>query len=240
MKSFAAITLLCAALAEVAHGHYIFQYLTANGVKGAQYQNIRKNTNNNSPVTDLASNDLRCNVGGASGASTTTVSVAAGSSVTFTADQAVYHQGPVSFYLTKVASAAAADGSSDWVKIKEIGPTFSGGQATWDLKGTSLIRSTPSILANTQADNYSVTIPTCVAAGEYLLRIEQLAIHNPGSPPQFYISCAQIKVTGGGSKTLTPTTKIPGHVKATDPGYTANIYNGFTSYTVPGPKVATC
>lgn len=135
MKSFAAITLLCAALAEVAHGHYIFQYLTANGVKGAQYQNVRKNTNNNSPVTDLASNDLRCNVGGGSGASTTTVSVAAGSSVTFTADQAVYHQGPVSFYLSKVSSAASADGSADWVKIKEIGPTFSGGQATWDLKG---------------------------------------------------------------------------------------------------------
>ena len=89
----------------------------------------------NSPVTELASNDLRCNVGGGSGASTTTVSVAAGSSVTFTADQAVYHQGPVAFYLTKVASAAGADGSSDWVKIKEIGPTFSNGQATWDLKG---------------------------------------------------------------------------------------------------------
>lgn len=139
MKFFAA-TLLCAALAEVAHGHYIFQYLTANGVKGAQYQNIRRNTNNNSPVTDLASNDLRCNVGGGSGASTTTVSVAAGSSVTFTADQAVYHQGPVAFYLTKVASASAADGSSDWVKIKEIGPTFSGGQATWDLKGMFYIR----------------------------------------------------------------------------------------------------
>jgi hypothetical protein len=50
----------------------------------------------------------------------------------------------------------------------------------------------------------------------------------------------QIKVTGGGSKALTPTTKIPGHVKNTDPGYTANIYNQFTSYTVPGPKVATC
>lgn len=136
MKSFAAIAVLCA-LAEVAHGHYIFQYLTANGAKGAQYQNIRKNTNNNSPVTDLASNDLRCNVGGGSGASTTTVSVAAGSSVTLTADQAVYHQGPVSFYLSKVSSAASADGSSDWVKIKEIGPTFSGGQATWDLKGMS-------------------------------------------------------------------------------------------------------
>lgn len=74
----------------------IFQKLTANGAQGGVYQNIRANTNYNSPVTDLASKDLRCNVGGASGASTSTVSVAAGSSVTFTADIAVYHQGPVS------------------------------------------------------------------------------------------------------------------------------------------------
>jgi hypothetical protein len=73
-------------------------------------------------------------VGGASGASTSTVSVAAGSSVSFTADQAVYHQGPVSFYMTKVDSAAAADGSTDWAKIKEIGPAFNGGQAKWDLE----------------------------------------------------------------------------------------------------------
>jgi hypothetical protein len=72
------------------------------------------------------------------------------------------------------------------------------------------------------AATYSVTIPSCIAPGEYLLRIEQLGIHNPGSPPQFYISCAQIKVTGGGSKSLSPTTKIPGHVKSTDPGYTVS------------------
>jgi hypothetical protein len=83
----------------------------------------------------LTDNALRCNVNGATGASTTVVSVAAGSSVSFTADQAVYHQGPVSFYMTKVDSATAADGSSDWFKIKEIGPDFSSGQAVWDLSG---------------------------------------------------------------------------------------------------------
>lgn len=124
--------------------------------------------------------------------------------------------------MTKVDSAAAADGSTPWFKIKEIGPTFSGGQATWDMSTT-----------------YSVNIPSCVPAGEYLVRIEQLAIHNPGSTPQFYISCAQVKVTGGGSKTFSGVS-IPGHVKATDPGYTANIYNNFDSYTVPGPAVSTC
>jgi hypothetical protein len=28
----------------------------------------------------------------------------------------VYHQGPVSFYMTKVSDAPSADGSSDWFK----------------------------------------------------------------------------------------------------------------------------
>jgi hypothetical protein len=48
-----------------------------------------------------------------------------------------------------------------------------------------------------------------------------------------------LKVTGGGSGKPSPTVKIPGHVKSTDSGYTANIYNNFKSYVVPGPKVAT-
>ena len=124
--------------------------------------------------------------------------------------------------MTKVADATAADGSSDWFKIKEIGPTFSSSGATWDLE-----------------QSYSVTIPSCVPAGDYLVRIEQLAIHNPGATPQFYTECAQVKVTGGGSKTFAGV-KIPGHVKATDPGYTVNIYNNFNNYTVPGPAVSTC
>jgi hypothetical protein len=55
------------------------------------------------------------------------------------------------------------------------------------------------------------------------------------------VSCAQLKVTGGGSKSPSPVVKIPGHVKSSDPGYTANIYQpDFKSYTVPGPRVFTC
>jgi hypothetical protein len=65
---------------------------------------------------------------------TTTVSVAAGSSVAFTSDVAVYHDGPISVYMAKATTTAAAfDGSGDvWFKILDIGPTFPGG--TWDLK----------------------------------------------------------------------------------------------------------
>jgi hypothetical protein len=74
----------------------IFQFLTANGQRGSQYQYIRPNSNYNSPVTDLNSPDLRCNVGGGSGGSTATVEVRAGSSISFHSDTAVYHQGPTS------------------------------------------------------------------------------------------------------------------------------------------------
>jgi Auxiliary Activity family 9 (formerly GH61) len=72
------------------------------------------------------------------------------------------------------------------------------------------------------------------------MRIQQLGIHNPGGAPQFYISCAQLKVTGGGSGSPKPLVSIPGAFKKTDPGYKANIYNNFKNYTVPGPAVWTC
>lgn len=203
----------------------IFQQLTANNVKNPAWTYVRKNTQNNSPVTDLASNDLRCNKGGETAGNTTTVSLAAGSSVTFTADVQVYHQGPVSVYMAKAPTTAAVfDGSGTvWFKILDIGPKFPGG----DWKAT-------------QQTSFTFNLPTCIPAGEYLLRMQQLAIHNPGSTPQFYISCAQVAVTGGGSKDMGPKVAIPGFISKTDPGYTANIYSGFTSYTIPGPAVATC
>ena len=83
--------------------------------------------------SDLTSNDLRCNVGGETGNSTATVSVAAGSSVAFTSDVAVYHDGPISVYMAKATTTAVDfDGSGDvWFKILDIGPIFPGG--TWNL-----------------------------------------------------------------------------------------------------------
>ncbi|KAB5559570.1 glycoside hydrolase family 61 protein [Coniochaeta sp. 2T2.1] len=205
--------------------HYIFQQLSVGSTKSPVFQYIRQNSNYNSPVTDLSSNDLRCNVG-ASGASTQTVAVKAGDQFTFTLDTPVYHQGPISIYMSKAPGKASDyDGSGPWFKIHDIGPTFSGGQATWNMAGS-----------------YTYNIPTCIQDGEYLLRIQSLAIHNPwpAGIPQFYISCAQISVSGGGSATPGPTALIPGAFKETDPGYTANIYSNFNSYTVPGPAVFSC
>lgn len=222
--SVSSIVAAAALAAQGVSGHYIFQSLAAGSGKGAAYQYVRQNTNMNSPVLDLASNDMRCNVGGATGGSTETMTLKAGDAFTFSLDQAVYHQGPVSLYMSKAPGTAAEyDGSGAWFKIKDWAPDFSSGQAVWTMSGS-----------------YTYNIPTCIPAGEYLLRIQSLAIHNPGSTPQWYISCGQVKVEGGGSTTPSPTVSIPGAFKATDPGYTANIYNNFHSYTVPGPAPFTC
>jgi hypothetical protein len=87
------------------------------------------------------------------------------------------------------------------------------------------------------AKEYTFTLPSELPSGEYLLRVEQLGIHNPypGGIPQFYLSCAQINVVNGGSGTPGPLVEIPGYIDGTESGYQANIYNNFNSYTVPGP-----
>ncbi|KAF6823797.1 endo-beta-1,4-glucanase D 17 [Colletotrichum plurivorum] len=205
---------LAAALSVVVsdvHGHYIFQQLTVGSQKFGVFEHIRKNSNFNSPVTDLASNDLRCNEGGGSGAQTTVTQVRPGDAFSFTLDTAVYHQGPISLFLSKAPSYVQDyDGAGKWAKIKDFGPTFSNNQATWPMRQT-----------------YEHKIPSCLPNGEYLLRIQSLGIHNPwpAGVPQFYISCAQINVTGSSAPagSFAPTLFIPGAFEQTEPGYTANV-----------------
>ncbi|KAK6344100.1 hypothetical protein TWF696_007747 [Orbilia brochopaga] len=213
-----------ALLLQSASAHYIFQ--TLNG--GAPYLYFRTNTNYNSPVTDLTSTDLRCNVGALTGGSTSTYTVAAGTRITIGLDTAVYHNGPILFYLGRVPSGQTAqswDGSgSNWFKFEQRGPNFAGGSVTWPLSQT-----------------YDVTIPAGIPAGQWLLRAEQIGIHNPwpAGIPQFYIGCLQLQVTGGGSCSPSYFT-IPGHIRENDPGITVNIYTNFNSYTFPGPAPQSC
>ena len=137
------------------------------------------------------------------------------------------------------AAAVDFDGSGEvWFKILDLGPTFSGGQATWPLAGTSDSTTVNSRLIEI-SDTYSYHIPSNLPSGDYLLRFEQLGIHNPypAGTPQFYIECAQVTVTNGGTGTPGPLVSIPGWVSGTEPGYVVNIYNGLTNYTTPGPAV---
>jgi hypothetical protein len=87
----------------------------------------------------------------------------------------------------------------------------------------------------------SVTIPKNTPSGDYLLRIEHIALHQASQTngAQFYLSCAQIRVTNGGNGNPGPLVSFPGAYKSTDPGIKVNIYSGATSYTPPGPAVWT-
>jgi hypothetical protein len=132
-------TLAAVALATgQASAHYIFIKFGVGGRVGSDYENIRRNTNNNSPVTDLSSKDLRCNVGGASGASTTVASIAAGGAFSFVTDQPAYHYGPISIFMSKAPGSVqdyAGDGS--WFKTLDWGPTGSSSNVVWPMRRES-------------------------------------------------------------------------------------------------------
>lgn len=83
-----------------------------------------------------------------------------------------------------------------------------------------------------------VMIPSNLAPGDYLLRAEAIALHSASGAggAQFYITCYQITVTGGGSSNPAGVL-FPGAYKAADPGIQINIYQKLSSYVAPGPAI---
>ncbi|XP_006464123.1 hypothetical protein AGABI2DRAFT_194696 [Agaricus bisporus var. bisporus H97] len=204
-------------LSQSVSAHYIWNNLIYGS--GSTRAAIRMPVSN-SPVENVSSLDIRCNAN--PGQASETVSVAAGSTIGFDLDNTIYHQGPAAMYLGKApGSVASWDGSGNaWFKIAEWGATFN-----------------PFQFTDYNLNRLTTTIPANTPPGEYLVRIEQVGLHVAGAP-QFYISCAQIKVTGNGSGNPAKVA-IPGSGYATagDPGLTVNIYYPIpTSYTVPGPR----
>ncbi|RDL34556.1 uncharacterized protein BP5553_07684 [Venustampulla echinocandica] len=217
------------AFASVASAHYVFPSLVANGAATSEWQYVRQWTGyySNGPVTDVNSLNIRCNVD-ASTKSASTLTVAAGSTLGFTAKASISHPGPLQVYMAKVPSGSTAatwDGSGNvWFKIFGQGPNF-GGSLTWPTQGATTV---------------SFKIPAAVPSGEYLVRVEHTALHSASSAggAQFYISCGQINVTGGGNGNPTGLVAFPGAYKATDPGLMINIYYPVpTSYQLAGPAV---
>ncbi|KAF2497544.1 beta-1,4-endoglucanase [Lophium mytilinum] len=193
---------------------------------------------NNNPVTDVTSNDLRCNVGGTTGVSGV-CEVAAGNTLTVEmhaqpgdrscANPAIggNHYGPVMVYMSAVADATTADGSSSWFKVAQ--DSYAGTTESW---GTEIL--------NANCGKRTFTVPKTLASGNYLVRAEAIALHAASSSggAQFYMSCYQINVTGGGSAKPTGVL-FPGAYKASDPGILINIYQTPLTYTAPGPAVWT-
>jgi hypothetical protein len=142
------------------------------------------------------------------------------------------HWGPVQVYLTKVPDATKADGSTGWFKIfsnswsKKAGGN-SGDDDNWGTRDLSAC-----------CGRMDVKIPADIPSGDYLLRAEALALHTAGQAggAQFYMSCYQITVEGGGNASPA-TVKFPGAYSANDPGIRVNIHAPLSTYVAPGPAV---
>ncbi|KAI1171719.1 lytic polysaccharide monooxygenase [Nemania sp. FL0916] len=234
MKSITSFVLFGAACA-----HYTFPGLIYEGKVAADWTYVRQTTNYNShgPVQDVTSEQLRCYELTAGTGAPDIQTVAPGDNVGFRVDPDIEHPGPMEWYMAKVPSgktAATWDGSGNvWFKIAEDKPGFTASGMTWPTQGST---------QNNGYTNVNVTIPHCIAPGDYLIRVEHIALHSAGSTggAQFYIACGQLTVTGSGTKTFSGVA-FPGAYKATDPGILINIYYPVpTSYTNPGPAVITC
>lgn len=76
---------------------------------------------------------------------------------------------------------------------------------------------------------YRFNIPQCLAPGYYLVRHELIALHAAWAYPgvQFYPSCFQLNVSGGGStRPSSGLVSFPGAYRTTDPGVVFNPYIG--------------
>ncbi|KAH7384094.1 cel1 protein precursor [Phaeosphaeria sp. MPI-PUGE-AT-0046c] len=217
-----------------AHGavtSYIIDGTTYPGYTGfspaSSPKTIQRQWPDYNPTMSITDRKVLCN-GGTS--ADLVAKVAAGGKVTAKWSQWTHAQGPVMVWLYKCSGDhKSCDGSGKkWFKIDQDGlsaPPLS--SENW---GTAKVLKTLK---------WESKIPASLAAGNYLIRHELLALHQ-AKTPQFYAECAQIEVTGSG--TAQPGSEylanIPGYASQSDPGVTIDTYsNSITSYTCPGPKV---
>ena len=241
--------------------------MSVNGQDQGQLTGLRA-PNNNNPVQDVNSQNMICGQSGST--SQTVISVKAGDKIgsywqhviggaQFPNDQdnpiAKSHKGPVMAYLAKVDNAASASLSGlKWYVIRGcsycLGKTNQLGRfKIWqDGFDTSSRKWGVDNMINNNGWVY-FNLPQCIASGQYLLRVEILALHSASKPAQaqFYHSCAQINVSGSGSFTPSQTVSIPGVYNANDAGILTSIYgttgqpdNDGKPYTPPGPAPITC
>ncbi|KAK0199855.1 glycoside hydrolase family 61 protein [Desarmillaria ectypa] len=237
MKASFFIPLLAASYV-VAHGYV--QKVTIDGtqytgpaVGSGNTDGITRQISTQDPVKGAANSDLTCGPGAL--AASKVANANPGSSISFLWTGASgspwpHNVGPMMTYLTNCGDQSCAEYNpkgTEWFKIEEAGKS----DGTW---------AQAALMSGKVAQ---VTLPSNLAAGNYIIRHEIIALHNAQAEggAEFYASCTQLKV--GGSGTATPSrsdlVQLPGAYKDTDPGIFVNVYtnsqNG--SYTFPGPAV---
>ncbi|PVF92427.1 family 61 glycosyl hydrolase [Serendipita vermifera] len=242
-------TLVSLLLAIGSKAHSIFQNVKVNGVDQGFLVGVRA-PDSDFPLESVNDGDFACNRGFHQPVSSTIINIPAGAQVgalwghvlggaQYANDPdnpiARSHKGPIQVYLAKVNNAASSGTTGlGWFKVASEGLSGSRWGVDTMISGGGW---------------WYFTMPSCIAPGNYLMRVELIALHgalNTGGA-QFYMSCAQINVTGSGSFSPGSTVSFPGAYSSNDPGILVNIYdnsgqptNGGRSYIPPGPSVISC
>jgi len=206
-------SIVAAAALTSASAHTIMTQMVSGGTTYGVGVGIRV-PSYDGPITDVTSQYMACNGGpNPTTATSTVIPVSAGSTIkvfwrhTLTSSSSdvidASHKGPLMVYMKKVTDAKTDSGiGGGWFKISHDG--YDTASKTW---------AVTKLIAN--GGTQSITIPSCIANGQYLLRGELLALHGAGSTggAQFYMECAQINVTGGSGAKTPSTVGIPGAYK---------------------------
>ncbi|MCJ1307288.1 glycoside hydrolase 61 [Agyrium rufum] len=177
-----------------------------------------------------ANADIICHLGATPGQKSATVKAGGTVELQWT-PWPVSHHGPVIDYL--------ANCNGDCTTVDKTKLLFN------KIDGVGLIDDT-TVPGNWASDkliaannSWTVTIPSSITPGNYVLRHEIIALHSAGTADgaQNYPQCVNLKVTGSGSNDLSTGTLGTKLYSETDPGILINIYTAISSYLVPGPAV---
>jgi cellulase len=245
MSSFATKAALLSALAGTVLGHGTVTGITTDGVfnQGFLLDYYYMIDQNRVPPTHVGwyaenldngfidgtgykSADINCHKNAAPATASATVS--AGGTIAFhwTAwpDS---HKGPILTYVAPCnGDCSTVDKTAlQWIKIDE---------AAIDL--TTQEWPTAAMIANN--NTYTMTVPSGLASGNYVLRHEIIAMHGAlgTNGAQNYPQCFNIEITGGGSDSPAGTLGTELY-SPTDAGILFDPYSTLTSYEIPGPAL---
>ncbi|KAK8220699.1 endoglucanase-4 [Phyllosticta capitalensis] len=240
---------LLGALASTAAAHGTLQGIVADGTyyegysPSFQYQtpapvvigwSIPEDLDNGYVAPDAYTNaNIICHKGATN--AKTSAPIKAGSNVTLEwTEWPESHHGPVISYLANCkGNCTTVDKTTlEWVKIDAAGLIDdSSVPGTW---------ASDELISNN--NSWVTTIPSSIAAGNYVLRNEIIALHGAESKDgaQNYPQCINLEITGSGTDDLstggTLGTKL---YTETDPGILVNIYASLSTYVIPGPTLYT-
>ncbi|KZV95908.1 hypothetical protein EXIGLDRAFT_734391 [Exidia glandulosa HHB12029] len=249
---------VAAAFLSFVQAHGSVEYIIMDGVtyKGPISLDVSPPPLSNSPIRQISTMDpirdpnsenMRCGQNAATTADAI-ATVTAGSDITvhYRAGQDgsnwPHKHGPWQVYMYKCPDNVTADkceppagGDKAWFKIAALGFKTNRNEDGWYHEEFFNNR------------DVSATIPKGIQDGDYLLRLEIMALHIAGDTggAEFYPSCTQVRVSGGTSKRSAEAAgaelaAFPGAYDPEHPGVHVNVFDSNMNkdtYPMPGPAL---